>query len=128
MSRRGELLVALIKDQRDMAIARREHWYRIPVESKEKFLKGAWPPQWLALYQLKVFGMEAYAVHYYAPVIDVRRAFRYQLIPEQPDDSNGRREYHQLILGPLERLSRPILSRRRRRLVYIQTTWDKFIQ
>ena len=50
---RGELLVAIMNDRRDMAIAREKGWYRIPVRSVENRLKDRWPPQWLAFYQTK---------------------------------------------------------------------------
>ena len=53
MTSRGEVLVAIINNHLDFAIAREKHWYRIPVSSKEKWLKDRWPPKWLALYQTK---------------------------------------------------------------------------
>lgn len=48
---RGELLVAIVQRPLDLTYARDHHWYRIPVDSVEKFLKRRWPPRWLALYQ-----------------------------------------------------------------------------
>jgi very-short-patch-repair endonuclease len=124
---RGEVLVAIIKDERDFALARDQHWYRIPVTSVEKWLRGRWPPQWLAFYQTKAFGEEAYAVIHYARVLDRRQAYRRELFPDQPADERSHRLYWQLILGPLQHLPRPILSRRYRRITFIPTTWAKFI-
>lgn len=126
MVTRGKVLVAILNNLLDFAVARDQHWYRIPVSSVHKWLKGRWPPQWLAFYQTKVFGSEAFAVNYYARVLDVRRVYRWQLFPDQPHDEKGRRRYYQLILEPLQRLSRPILSRRWRRIIFIPTTWNKF--
>ena len=40
MSRRGELLVAIMNDKRDFAIAQQQNWYRIPVSSAAKWLQG----------------------------------------------------------------------------------------
>jgi len=129
----------------DMVIARDQHWYRIPVSSVEKILKERWPPQWLAFYQTKIFGDEAYAVNYYARVLGIRTAFRWELFPdeapsrltsrnggrdgasEQPKDEKGLRRYYQLLLSPLQRLPQPVLSRRWRRIVFIPTTWEKLI-
>src|SRR3990172_5673577 len=127
MSYRGEVLVAIINNLLDFAIAREKHWYRIPVGSKEKWLKDRWPPKWLALYQTKKFGEEAYAVNYYAKVREIRQVYRWQLFPDQPRDDRGNRQYCQLSFEPLQRLSVPILSRRRRRIVFIPTTWQKFV-
>jgi very-short-patch-repair endonuclease len=111
----------------DFIIARDQHWYRIPVHSVEDRLKKRWPPQWLAFYQTKVFGNEAYTVNYYARVLNIRRVFRWQLFPEQPRDERGQRRYYQLLLSPLQRLPQPILSRRWRIIVFIPTTWQKFV-
>jgi very-short-patch-repair endonuclease len=124
---RGEVLVAIINDRLDFQKARDEHWYRIPVSSVDKWLRRRWPPTWLALYQTRVFGDEAYCVRYYAEVLDIQRAYRWQLIPEQARDQRGMQEYHKLILGPLEQLPQPIFSRRHRRIVFIPTTWQKFV-
>lgn len=126
MARSGEVLVAILNNRMDFELASDRHWYRIPVASAAKWLKERWPPEWLAFYQTKVFGAEAYAVNYYARVRDVRTARRWELIPEQPRDERGERLYHQIRIGPLQRLDAPILSRRRRRIVFIPTTWDKF--
>jgi very-short-patch-repair endonuclease len=125
VARRGEVLVAIMNNLLDMAIAREKHWYRIPVGSAHKWLKDRWPPQWLAFYQTKAFGDEAYAVRYYTRVTGVQQAYRYELFPDQPRDERSRRRYYQLILEPLRCLEQPILSRRLRRIVFIPTTWDK---
>ena len=126
MNRRGEVLVAIMNNLLDMAIARDQHWYRIPVHSVESLLKECWPPQWLAFYQTKVFGDEAFAVNYYAQVLDHLQVFRWQLFPNDPQDEKGLQRYYKLILAPLDRLPNPILSRRRRRIVFIPTTMEKF--
>ncbi len=127
MATRGEVLVAILNNLLDLAVARDQHWYRIPVSSAHKWLKNRWPPQWLAFYQTKVFGSEAFAVNYYARVLDVRQVYRWQLFPDQPHDEKGERRYYQLILTPLRQLPQPIISRRLRRIVFIPTTWEKFI-
>jgi very-short-patch-repair endonuclease len=125
---RGEVLVAIINNKADFALAMDQHWYRVPVSSQQKWLKDRWPPKWLAFYQTKKLGLEAYAIHYFAKVNHVQLADGRQLFPNQSrgeeKDSNF---YHQLLLEPLQPLPRPILSRRRRtRIVFIPTTWEKF--
>ncbi|MDO8671460.1 MAG: hypothetical protein Q7O66_08540, partial [Dehalococcoidia bacterium] len=120
-------MVAIINNHLDFAIARERHWYRVPVSSKEKWLKDRWPPKWLALYQTKEFDEEAHAVNYYARVREVRRVYRWQLFPDEPRDERSNREYYQLFFEPLTRLSSPVLSHRRRRIIFIPTTWRKFV-
>lgn len=126
MAARGEVLVAIIGQPRDLTLARDEHWYRIPLASAEKWLGKRWPPQWVAFYQPKAFGAEAFSVNYYAPVRDVRMVSREQLFPDEVQDEKRGRRYYQLMLGPLKRLDQPIISRRLRRIVFIPTTWSKF--
>jgi len=123
----GQVLVAIMRDRLDFAKARDEHWYRIPISSATKWLHGRWPPGWLALYQTSVFGSEAHRVSYYAEVLAIHEAYRWQLLPEQPQDERGMRRYYKLVLGPLRQLPQPILSRRLRRIVFIPTTWQKFV-
>lgn len=127
MSIRGEVLVAIMNNKKDFAIARTKHWYRIPVSSVDKWLKDRWPPEWLAFYQTKIFGSEAYAVNYFAKVDDVRKVYRRQLFPEEPHNPKSDWQYYQLILNPLQKLPEPILSRRWRRIVFIPSTWQKFM-
>ena len=126
MSKRGEVLVAILNNRLDFNIARDQLWYRIPVGSVQKWLKDCWPPQWLAFYQTKVFGEEAHAVHYYGKVIGIREVYRWQLFPDEPRDEKGMRRYYQIVLGRLEQLPQPIRSRRLRRIVFIPTTLQKF--
>jgi very-short-patch-repair endonuclease len=97
------------------------------VSSAKKWLKNRWPPQWLAFYQTKVFGPEKYSINYYARVLDIQQVYRWQLFPNQPGDKKSSRQYYKLKLEPLRRLSKPILSRRWRRIVFIPTTWLKFV-
>jgi very-short-patch-repair endonuclease len=127
MSKRGEVLVAIINSHQDFLLAHEQHWYRVPVDSQAKWLKERWPPRWLALYQTKVFGDEKYAIRYYARVLDIRQRERRELFPDQPPHVRDQRRYHQLLLEPLQRLPQPIFSRRQRRIVFIPTTWQKFI-
>jgi very-short-patch-repair endonuclease len=127
MSNRGEVLVAIINKQLDFAILREKLWYRIPVSSVEKWLKERWPPKWLAFYQTKAFGAEKYAINYFAEVLDIREVRRWQLFPDEPHDEKGNRRYYQIFIKSIQPLPKPIYSRRIRRIIFIPTTWEKFI-
>lgn len=123
---KGEVLVAIVNNRLDFTTALEEHWYRIPIDSREKWLRDRWPPKWLALYQTKPFGQEAYAINCYAKVIDIAEAYRWQLFKHETQNERRDRRYYQLFLEPLRRLAKPIFSRRHRRIVFIPTTWQKF--
>lgn len=129
MSVRGEVLVAIINNQIDFEILRKRNWYRIPVSSVEKWLAHRWPPKWMAFYQTKVFGEDAHAVNYFGKVTDIRQAYRWQLFPdEERNNEKSKKRYCQIFVQPINRLQKPIYSRRFRRIVFIPTTWHKFTQ
>lgn len=120
-SRRGEVLVAILPTRADFAILREQGWYRIPREKAPR----RWPPRWMAFYQTKDFGAEAFAVKYYGRVREIRLVARRALFPNDPPNPKTEREYYQIWLESLERLERPIPSRRLRRVLFIPTTWRK---
>ncbi len=125
----GEVLIAVMNRLADMAIAREQHWYRIPISQAEKLKQQKqWAPRWLAFYQTKVFGDAAYTVTYYAEVMAIREVERRQLFPMESEDANSQKRYCKLELSPLMQRSQPIVSQRLRRIAFIPTTWEKFRQ
>jgi len=120
---RREVLVAILNNRRDLEIARRERWYRIPVRSAPKNIEEA---KWLAFYQTRAFGEQRWAIRYYAPILGRTIVKRRDLLPDEPDHPRADQEYYKLELDELQCLERPIISRRGRRLVFIPTTWEKF--
>lgn len=123
---RGDILVAIINDLHDWHLAYDEQWYRIPVDSVRRYLQPRWPPDWLAFYQTKAFGEEAYSVRYFSRILDIRRRTRLELFPNEPIGPKSGRHYYQLFLEPLQKLPQPIPSARWRRLAFIPTNWEKF--
>lgn len=128
MSKRGEVLVAIINDKLDFAILREKLWYRIPVSSVKKWLIEKWPPKWLAFYQTSALDAEKHSISYYAEVVEIRRVHRWQLFPDQAQDEKSNKYYYQIFVKPILKLPKPIYSRRFRRVIFIPTTWTKFIQ
>ncbi len=124
MDEMAPVLVVVMNNPRDMEIARREGWYRIPVKKAPSRL-GA---EYLAFYQTKVFGPEGLAVNYYAPVKAYRLARREELLPEEKDHPRAREWYYKVEIGPLEKLPRPIPSRRLRRITFIPTTLGRLLR
>ena len=125
MPNSGEVLVAIINNLNDFADLRDRHWYRIPVASADKWLKKRFPPEWIAFYQTKKFGAEAHAINYVAKVLEVKQVYRYEIFPDEPESEKTNKRYYQLFLSPLKPLRHPIISRRKRRIVFIATTVEK---
>ncbi|MBM4430197.1 MAG: DUF559 domain-containing protein [Chloroflexi bacterium] len=113
-----------MNNARDWGIVLDRLWYRIPVESAPK----RWPPQWLAFYHTKGFGHLGYSIQYYGRVSDIRVVERRLLFPDEPLNPKSERLYYQVHLDGLEQLAEPIRSPRWRRIVFIPTTWRKFVQ
>lgn len=126
MQNRAEVLVAILNDRDDFVAARDQHWYRIPVNSQEKWLSKRWPPEYVAFYQTNEFGPEAHAVHWYAKVRGFSNLARRELFPDEPPNAKNNKRYYRLDLEPLRRLLSPIVSRTARKIVFIRTTWEKF--
>jgi very-short-patch-repair endonuclease len=126
MDRRGEVLIAIMNNPLDFALAVEEHWYRIPVSSACKWINDAWPPRFLAFYQTKIFLAEAFSIRYYAEVVRIDKVYRRELFPNQPETVKSNQLYYKIIIKPMKRLVNPIISRHFRRIVFIPTTMDRF--
>jgi very-short-patch-repair endonuclease len=111
-----------MNNKRDSAIARDEHWYRIPVKSAPRGIDA----RWLAFYQTKIFGKEGWSINYWAEVKGRQVLKRRELFPDQMHHARAEESYYKLELGELQQLPHPIISRRGRRIVFIPTTLAKF--
>lgn len=116
------VLVALMNNRRDFAIARDQHWYRIPVKSAPRGIDS----RYLAFYQTSAFGDEKWSIRYRAEVAQMDEVSRIELLPEEPDHPRAQEKYFRFQLHDLEELHRPIISKRGRRIVFIPTTLSKF--
>ena len=117
------VLVAIIKSPRDFTIARDEGWYRIPHDRSPKGVHA----EYLAFYFNRAFNDQKWAIHYYGRKLGHELVRRQDLLPEEPHHPRADKLYFKIQLGPLERLERPIVSLRWRRISFIHTTWDRFL-
>ncbi len=121
---RKSVLIAIVNNKRDFAIAKEQHWYRIPLKSAPKRVKT----DYLAFYQTKVFGEEKWAVNYHAQIKRYEVVKRYELFPEERNHIRADEDYYKIEIGDLKKLPHPIISRKWRRITFIPTTWEKFIR
>lgn len=118
-----EVLVALLKEKSHFNNLRDENWYHVPVETAPK----RWPPEYLAFYQPKVFGADAFRIRYFGRVKNIIQTPYKKLFPNKIDSKKSDKVYHQVFIEKLEPLPRPIPSRIPRSIVFIPTKWHKFI-
>ena len=119
------VLVAILKEPRDLDIAREQHWYRIPVRRLPA--RAAEAPV-LAFYQTRAFGEERWAVRYYALARRWTRVRRVDIFPDEASHPRAQDPYWQVWLGPLHTLPRPVVSRRWRRITFIVTHWQRLFE
>ncbi len=117
------VLVAVLNSKRDFEIARILGWYRIPVKTAPKTVSV----DWLAFYQTAKFGAEKWAINYVAPVRGHELTTRAELLRTQPDHPRAGEQYYKVQLGPLERLPRPIPSRKWRRVTFLYTVGERLL-
>lgn len=117
------VLVAVLNNPRDLEIAREQGWYRIPLSRAPQRVAA----DYLAFYQTRAFGEEGWAVNYYAPVRRFRVVRRAELLPDEADHPRAGERYYKVEIGPLQRLPRPIPSRKLRRITFIPTTLDRLL-
>jgi len=120
----ARVLVAVMNNRRDFELARHQGWYRIPVKHAPRQV-GA---DFLAFYQTAAFGPEErWAVNYYAPVKRYRIVTRVELLPDEADHPRASDRYFKVEIGPLQKLPRPVPSRRLRRITFIPTTLERLL-
>ncbi len=120
----ARVLVVVMNNLRDFALARDAGWYRIPLARAPRLVAA----DYLAFYQTRVFGDEAWSVHHYAPVRGYRVVTRVELLPDEPNHPRAKDRYYKVEIGPLQRLERPIPSRRLRRITFIPTTLSRLLK
>lgn len=118
------ILVGVIKDPRDLEIARLLGWYRIPLRSAPKVVAV----DYLAFYQTAAFGDEKWSIRWVAPVRGHELATRRELLRDEPDHPQANQEYYKIQLGPLVRLPQPILAPTWRRITFFYTTGEYLLR
>lgn len=118
------ILVCVLPALRDLEIARLLGWYRIPFRSAPKVVAV----DSLAFYQPGNFGDLAGRIEWTAPVRGHELATRAELLRDEPDHPRAHEEYFKLQLGALERLPRPILADKWKRLTFLYTTGEYLLK
>ena len=114
------VLVCLMPTPRDLEIARLLGWYRIPLRTAPKVVAV----DYLAFYQPSSFGESSGQIQFLAPVRGHELTTRAELLKDEADHPRARDEYYKIQLGGLERLSRPIVADKWKRLTFLYTTGE----
>jgi hypothetical protein len=120
----ARVLVVVVTRPRDLAAARDEGWYRIPLARAPRALQA----EHLAFYQTAAFGDQRWAVRYIAAVRSVGLATRAALLPDEAGHPRAGARYYRFDLGPFVALPAPLPSRRLRRITFIPTTAGQLLR
>jgi hypothetical protein len=118
-----QMLVGMMPRVADLSVARDRGWYRIP----QNMVREWTSPSHVAFYFGSAFGSEAGQIRYYAEAWHADIVKRIEMFPSQPRHPRAQENYLRVHLGEVLKRHTPILSRRRRRLVLLPTTWERFV-
>ena len=118
------ILVCLLPSPRDLEIACLLGWYRIPFRTAPKVVAV----DYLAFYQPGSFGEGAGRIEWMAPVRGHELTTRAELLRDEPDHPRAGEEYFKIQLGALERLPRPVLADKWKRLSFLYTIGEYLLK
>jgi len=118
------VLVCLLPMPRDMEIARLLGWYRIPLRTAPKVVSV----EYLAFYQPGSFAERGGQIEFIAPVRGHELATRAELLKDETAHPHANEEYFKVQIGLLERLDRPIVAEKWRRLTFLYTTGEYLLK
>jgi very-short-patch-repair endonuclease len=117
------VLVGVVNRKKDLEIAFKEHWYRIPFKHLPKR-----KAKYLALYQTRVFDKEGKAINYYASIKGSSLHKRSELLPDELNHLRSEDYYQKLNLGPLKATPERIENRYGRRINFAFTTLERLLE
>lgn len=117
------VLIAYMPEPADFSLIRDQGWYRIPQKHAPKGLHA----EYYAFYFGRKFGDRKWAVHFFARQMGFELVKRMDILPDEADHPRANELYYRVALGPLQALENPIVSLRWRRITFLHTTWDRFL-
>jgi hypothetical protein len=114
------ILVCLVPEPRDLEIVRLLGWYRIPLRTAPKVVAV----DQLAFYQVGSFGESGGRINFTAQVKGHELTTRKELLKDEADHPRANEEYFKIQVGGLEKLSRPIVADKWKRLTFLYTTGE----
>lgn len=119
------VFIGVMPNPDDLVYAREQHWYRVPVKHAPQGIHA----EYVAFYFTKKYPPDLrWGIYFYARRTGHEMVRRVDLLPDQPQHPHAQDRYYKLQLGPLKYKEPPIISMRWRRITFIQTTWDRFVE
>ncbi len=117
---RPQVLVCVLKSNRDKEILLKKKWYRVPLSRAPRRR-----PKYLAFYQPAIFGKSGKKIELYARVKYWRIKKRIDLLPEEISHPRSHQLYIQFILSSVSKLRRTVTNLRGIRVSFGFTSLPK---
>jgi hypothetical protein len=117
------ILVSIMPKPQDLEIARVLGWYRIPL----RFAPRVFIIDYFAFYQPASFGDHKWQIEHYAQYEGHELVYRSDLFKNEPKHPNAHFEYFKMQLGPLQTLPSPIRAENWKRLTFMYTNGERFM-
>ncbi|OGS23522.1 MAG: hypothetical protein A2297_05320 [Elusimicrobia bacterium RIFOXYB2_FULL_48_7] len=129
MAENKTVLVAVLKDKRDLGILKKHLWYRIPASHGPRPHRGV---THIAFYQPLSFARNSNhsfsCVRCYAKIKKIRIFKRIELLPGEHSHPNAQKNYLKISFSKLIRLKHKITNKNRMRVVFGYTTLKKLLK
>jgi hypothetical protein len=117
------VLIGVINRKQDLAIAQHAHWYRVPWKQAARGIHA----EYVAFYQSRAFGEDNKAIRLFARRTGHELVRRKDLLPDEVSHRRANELYFKIQLGELRPKVPPISNPTGRPVIFIYTTWDRFI-
>lgn len=114
MDKNKTVLLAVLKNKRDLQILKKRLWYRIPALYKPKRRRI----KYIAFYQPLAFGKTGSCIRYFAKIKKSKILKRNKLLPEEPFHVNADKNYFKISFNKLNRLKHKITNKNRMRVSF----------
>lgn len=116
------VLVGVVNRKKDFLIAQNDLWYRVPQTQMPHGVNA----EYIALFLSgKTFKEKSGGVAYFARITGFELKRRKDLLPDE--DKRADEIYYQIQFKNLIEKDPPIVNQSKRSVVFVRTTWDRFI-
>lgn len=121
-----DTVIGVLKNPKDLPLAVNDKWYRIPIKSAPIIVQNK-KIRYLALYQGKQFVDYPSQIQWYGEVKKITIKKRIELLPKEKHHPNAGEKYYKIELAEVNKLQHPIRANRPRRITFIVTAFNRFI-
>lgn len=117
------VLIAVLKNKKDLNILLKKHWYRIPVSNSPR--KKA---EYIAFYQPALFGKNGSCISYYGKIKNISIFKRKEILPSECGHHKADNNYYKMEVSDIKKLPKPVKNKHKMRISFGFTCLDKLMK